>query len=770
MPNLKKILPAILAILISTSTLVYAEGEKLVEIQIQGNRRIETSAILNVVKIHAGDLLFNDKTNTDITAIYKLGHFKDVQALKEVTNKGVVLIYVVQEKPIIRDITFSGNKEITTEKLKEALDFRLNSIFSTKDLAKSIDKIKKMYSDEGYYLAEVQSETKSNSPNELNIKLNIIEGKKVLIQNIHFDGNKAFSNSKLRGIMETKEKWFMSWLTSAGTYKEEVLKNDAMLLSDYYLNNGYVNIKVSEPTIKINETKTALDVFIGITEGNQYKIGEISFKGELIDPAADLRTKLKSEPGGIFNRSLLRGDIGTLTDVYGDKGYAFATINPLTRLDNEKKVVDMTFDIEKGELISIGRINISGNPKTRDKVIRREMRITENALYSATGIKRSKQNLMNTGFFEEANIATARGNSSNKLDVNVDVKEKPTGTFSIGGGYSSLDGFIGQGSVQQANFLGLGLKANLSASVGGKSQTYALGLTDPYFMDTKWTLGGDIYRSERDYTDYTRRLNGVDIKGGYPITDSIGSFMMYKYEIKDLLNPSIPYQALHDANVDDIYPLGKTTTSSIFTSVTHNSTDYRMDPSTGMINSLSAEYAGLGGDNKYARFITDNTIFRPIYKKLIASTKLTLGYIAEVGQQIPIDEKFYLGGIYSLRGYKSRTIAPTKIQLVKDINGNQGNQQIYLGGTKEAFGNFELTFPLLSEVGLKGVLFFDYGNSFDDTSTIFDTLLTSYGFGIRWASPIGPLRLEYGIPINPRSGDISDSKSGRLEFSIGTMF
>jgi outer membrane protein insertion porin family len=562
----------------------------------------------------------------------------------------------------------------------------------------------------------------------------------------------------------------MSWLTGAGTYKEEVLKNDALMLSDYYLNNGYVNIKVSEPTVKINEAKTSLDVYIGITEGDQYRIGEIGFKGELIDPAADLRKKLKCEPGEIFNRSILRTDIGTLTDVYGDKGYAFATINPQTRLDIQKKIVDMTFDIEKGELVSVERITIAGNPKTRDKVIRREMRVTENSLYSATGMKRSKQNLMNTGFFEEANIATAKGSASNKLNVNVDVKEKPTGTFSIGGGYSSLDGFIGQGSVQQANFLGLGLKANLSASFGGKSKTYALGLTDPYFMDTKWTLGGDIYRSERDYTDYTRRLAGADIKGGYPINDSIGTFMMYKFEIKDLLKPSIAYQALHDAYDYNLYPLGTTTTSSVFASITHNNTDYRLDPSTGMIDSLSAEYAGLGGDNKFARFITDHTYFHPIYKKLIASTKLTLGYVGEVGQTVPIDEKFYLGGIYSLRGYKSRTVAPIKIQLVKDINGNQVNQQVYLGGSKEAFGNVELTFPLLSEVGLKGVLFFDYGNSFEDTSTFFDTLLTSYGFGIRWASPIGPLRLEYGIPINPRTGDVVDSKSGRLEFSIGTMF
>ena len=768
MPSYKRILSAILLTLTAGSTLAYAEGEKLAEIRIQGNRRIESAAILNAISMHAGDLLNNDKTDADIRAIYKLGHFLDVQALKDESDKGTILIYSVKEKPIVREITFEGNKEISTDKLKEALGFRQNSVFSSKDLAKSVSKIKKMYSDEGYYLADVQTQIINSSPSNLNVKISITEGEKVLITAIRFDGNKAFSDSKLKGVMETKEKWFMSWLTGAGTYKEEVLKNDALLLADQYLNNGYVNIKVGEPEIKLNETKTAFNVSIGITEGEQYRIGAIGFKGDLLDSEADLRKKLKSETGEIFNRSVLRGDIGTLTDVYGDKGYAFATINPQTRIDNDKKNIDLIFDVDKGELVSIERINISGNPKTRDKVVRREMRVTESELYSATGMKRSKQNLMNLGFFEEANIATAKGSAGNKLNVSVEVKEKPTGTFSVGGGYSSLDGLIAQGSVQQSNFLGLGLKANLSASFGGKSKTYAIGLTDPYFMDTKWTLGGDIYRSQRIYADYTRQLTGADIKGGYPINDFLGIFLMYKFEIKDLYDPSVAYQTLHDIDLTNSYPLGKTTTSSIFASITHNSTDYRLDPSTGMINSFSAEYAGLGGDNKFARFITDHTYFYPLYKKLIASTKLTVGYIGEVGKPVPIDEKFYLGGIYSLRGYKSRTVSPTTSQREGDFAGNQSIQQIYLGGDKEFSGNVEVTFPLLTDFGLKGVMFFDYGNSITKLPTAFNTMLMSYGMGIRWASPMGPLRLEYGIPLNPR--EVIDSKSGRLEFSIGSMF
>jgi outer membrane protein insertion porin family len=747
-----------------------AEGEKIVEVRIAGNHRIESAAILNVVSIKAGDTLYDEKTDADIRAIYKLGHFQDVQAATDETDKGTVLVYTVLEKPVVRDIKFEGNKELGSEKLKEALEFRQNSILSTKDMTKSVAKIKKLYGDEGYYLAEIVPVVEKRTPTELAITFKITEGKKILIRTIHFDGNRAFTASQLRKAMETKEKWFLSWLTGAGTYKEEVLKNDALLIADHYMNNGYINVKVGEPTVKLTDAKDALEVFIGITEGEQFRLGEIEFKGELLEPVSELRKKIKAEPGQVFSRSTLRTDIASLTDVYADKGYAFANINPLTKTDNAKRIIDLTFDMEKGELVSLERINIAGNPKTRDKVIRRELRVTEGDLSSATGMKRSKQNLMNTGYFEEANLATAKGSAVNKLNVNVDVKEKPTGSFSVGGGYSSLDGIIGQGSVQQSNFLGLGLKANVSGSIGSRSQTYSVGLTDPYFLDTKWNVGGDIYRSERIYNDYTRRLTGADIKGGYPINDFLGTFLMYKYEVKDIFNPQQAYQ---DFNIDDpeSFPLGVTTTSSIMASITHNNTDYRLDPTTGFIDSVSAEFAGLGGNNKFARYTMENTWFHPLYKKVVFSTKLVLGYIQEVeGQLVPIDEKFYLGGIYSLRGYKARTVCPVKhLGLASAINASTSDQVVYLGGNKEVNGNVEFSFPLIADVGVKGVMFFDYGNSTGDTyAGLFKSLLMSYGGGIRWASPLGPLRLEYGFPVNPRSG--LDSPGGRFEFSIGSLF
>ena len=746
-------------------------SDKIAAVRISGNHRIEAAAVMQAVRIKAGDLLDPEKVDADIRAIFKLGHFTDVKAQSEVKDGALVLEYVVTEKPIVREIKIEGAKEISADKVREAVEIKPNSVFSAKALQKSVKKVKKLYADEGYYLAEVSGDISQRSDNDIHVIFRIKEGDKVLIRKIEFDGNHAFADKKLKKTMETDEKWFLSWLTGAGTYKEEVLKNDVNLLTELYMNNGYVNVKVGEPKVELLPDRTGLKVNIGITEGEQYRLGKLAFKGDLLETESVLAGKLKEKTGQLFSRADLRTDVFALTDIYADKGYAFANASPITKLNADSHTIDITFDMEKGQKVTIDRINISGNTKTRDKVVRRELRLDEGEQYSSTALKRSKQNLMNTGFFEEANIATVKGSAPDKLDMNVEVKEKPTGTFSIGAGYSSLDGIIGQGSIQQANFLGLGLKMNAAASLGSKSQTYNLGLTDPYFMDTKWTVGGDIYRTERQYLDYTRRATGGDIKAGYSLSDTLGTFWLYKYEQKEIFDESQELlQNIRNGSV--LAPEATSTTSAIVASLTSNTTDYRPDPTTGMINTLSIEFAGLGGSNRYIKYLTEHTVFHPLLWG-VGSLRGTLGYVQSYGgKDVPIDEKFYLGGISSLRGFSSRTVSPYKTTPIDviDVNGAHGidDKRVYLGGAVEAVANAEYTFPLLKEAGLKGVLFFDAGNCEDTFKSTFSNVLTSYGGGIRWFSPIGPLRLEYGIPINPREG--IDSKGGKLEFSIGSMF
>ncbi len=759
-----------------------ADGEKIAEVTVKGNRRIETIVILNAVKVKAGDTLSLERVDNDIRAIYKLGYFQDVKAETEKSDKGAVLVYQVVERPIVREVRIEGNKEISADKIREAFAVKAGAIFSAKEMTNGVKKVKKLYADDGYYLAEVNATPVKRSNTDMGIQLKITEGEKVLIKKIRFEGNKAFPDKKLKKMMETGEKSFLSWITNAGTYKEEVLKNDVAGIADLYYNNGYVNVKVGEPKVELLPDKSGLIVTIGITEGEQYRTGAIDFKGDLLESKEELAKKVKLKTGGVFSRATLRGDIFTLTDLYADKGYAFANVTPLSQVDPEKKTVGITFELEKGDLVHIDRININGNTKTRDKVIRREMKLADGDLYNATALKKSKQSLMNLGYFEEANIATAKGSAPDKLNINVDVKEKPTGTFSIGAGYSSLDGIIGQGSVQQSNFLGLGLKANLAASLGKRTQTYNLGLTDPYFMDTKWTLGGDIYRTLRDFLDFNRLVTGIDIKAGYPLSDELSTFLVYRFEDKKISDESLALKTSIN-NGALIQPETTGTTSSITGSITRNTTDYRLDPTKGMVNSFSMEIAGLGGTNRFLRYIGNSSVFFPAKWGTVIMLRGELGYIQGLGMDVPLDERFYLGGINTIRGYLPRTVSPyrqtnvtvplpnTNVDPLKGIvppGTTTAVNRPFIGGDTEAFFNAEWVFPVVKEAGLKGVLFFDMGDAYDGIGTAFRRVQASYGFGFRWASPMGPLRLEYGFPINPRDG--IDSASGRFEFSIGSFF
>jgi outer membrane protein insertion porin family len=736
------------------SVCVFAEDARIVSITVKGNQRIDTAAISLVIKSKAGEPLSQEKVSQDIKEIYKLGYFEDVKVESERSGSGIILSYLVIEKPIVREIRIVGNKEIKDEKIRDAIILKPNSVFSTKDLTSSEKKVKKLYTDEGYYLADVSAKSEKKGKNELRLVFTVSEGKKVLIKTIRFEGNKAFSARKLRKAMQTKEKWFLSWLTGAGAYKEEVLKNDVNLIADLYFNKGYINAKIGDPEVKLLDDKSGLDVTIRITEGEQFKNGDVDFKGDLILGKEILKKQIKMKKGEIFSRAVLREDVVALTDKYTDKGYAFANVTPLSKIDPNTKTIDITFEFEKGNMVFIEKINITGNSKTRDKVIRRQFKLAEGDLYSSGALKRTKQNLTNLGYFEEVNIASAKGSADNKLNLNAEVKEKSTGKFSIGGGYSSADGPIGQASIQQDNFLGLGLKAILSGSIGGETQTYTLGLTDPYFRDTKWTLGGDIYRTEREYTDYDRRVTGADIKAGYPLTDDLNTYWLYRWESKDIFNQTDALDSVEEITQESSYTL-----SSIYASLSLNTTDFRLDPTKGTSTTLSVEYAGPGGNARFIRYIGESAVFFPFKWNTVFSLRGTLGYLQRVGRDIPIDENFYLGGINTIRGYETREVAP----YVTTPDGIA-----FIGGNKQAVFNAEYVFPILKEANIKGLFFFDTGNAYAPGQQIFSTMRSSYGFGVRWYSPMGPLRLEYGIPVNPRPG--IDSSSGKLEFSIGGFF
>jgi outer membrane protein insertion porin family len=382
------------------------------------------------------------------------------------------------------------------------------------------------------------------------------------------------------------------------------------------------------------------------------------------------------------------------------------------------------------------------------------MKLVEGELFSASKLKRSKARINNLGFFEVVDVSTSPGSDESQMNVDVKVEERPTGTFSVGAGYSSVDGFVAQGSITQENFLGRGWRMNLAASLGGESSTYQLGLTDPYFLDTRWTLGFEIYQTEREWNDFTREAKGFAIKAGHPVGEYSRILGTYRLELKDIYDVSeFASNTIKDQE-------GESTVSSFTTVFNYNSTDNRLDPSSGTDFEASWEFAGLGGDEHYSKYVLDARTFWPWRWGTVFSVRGQIGYVHEwQDEDVPLDERFYLGGIYTMRGFESREVGP------RDINGE------FIGGDTTAFFNFEYIFPLYKELKIKGVTFFDVGNAwgddyFGEDDEAFGSWRYSTGAGIRWLSPLGPMRFEYGYNLDARDYEANS----KFDFMIGRFF
>jgi outer membrane protein insertion porin family len=734
-------------------TVVVAQNWRVDEIVIEGNRRVEQGAIRAVLSARPGEAVPAEEIDRDLQAIFRLGRFRDVTAEIEERNGKNVLVYKVEEQPLVRRIEFADNKELSEEKLRPLLTVKVPDIYSPPKVKETIEALRKAYIEEGYYAASIDPQLVVNDENEGTLTFRINEGTKVYIDNIRFDGNNVITDKELRKVMETKEKWVFSWLTGRGTYNEQILQNDLEIVADHYYNQGYVQVKVRQPRITLSEDNEEMDVDIEIDEGAQFRVGELNVQGDLLQNSEEILALSKLKPNDIFSRELLRASVLAINNLYADRGYAYVNVSPLTRIDPEKKLVNLVFDIEQGIQVTIDHIRIIGNSKTRDKVIRREMKVAEGELYNASKLNESRRKVNNLGFFDEVKIATTKS-ADDRMDVDVEVKERPTGTFSVGVGYSSVDGVVGQGSVTQENFLGRALKLNLAASVGSKSTTYQLGLTDPWFLDRDLTLGFDLYKTDREWDDFSKRTNGGDFKLGFPVTENSRAFFIYRYEEKEIFDvDATATQFVQDQE-------GESTLSSVTGTLTRNTTDYRLDPTRGSVASASVEFAGLGGTQKFAQYNLDYRHFFPFKWDTVFSAHGHLGYIHGVGgEEVPIDERFFLGGLNSLRGFESRTVGPRERNL-------DDTDWEYSGGDKAAYFNFEYLVPLLKEMNLKGVLFFDAGNAWGEEERYFDDMRYSVGGGIRWFSPMGPLRLEWGYNLDPRD----DEPQSNFEFSIGSFF
>lgn len=738
-------------------------------VRIDGVRRIDEAVVEETVRVISGTPVDSAAIDSDIRSIYSLGYFRDIKARVE-HNAGMdTLVYEVDERPLVRKIRTVGNEELKSSKIRGVLSLRIPGILRAQDLKESENAVRSMYREEGFYAVEVSSRVDVNRNNEATVYFDINEGEKVTIDDIEFEGNTVFSDRKLRGFIQTKEWWIFSWITSGGKYNEGMLQNDLMIIKDQYFNVGHVRVDVKQPHIVLSEDRTEMDIFIEIDEGPQYSVGSVDIQGDLLQEKQEMIALLDFTTGEVFSREKMRENMDRLDSLYSNRGYAYVNIVPQTLINDETKEVDLTFNVEQGIQVEIGRINISGNTKTRDKVIRREMTLVEGDLFSSGRLETSKKRVNNLGFFSEINVdSIPREDDESVMDVNVDVKEQPTGTFSVGFGYSSTDGFIGQGSVSQDNFLGKALQLNLSGSLGGDYTNYRVGLLNPYFMDKNLALGFDAYRTDREWDEYSVESTGGNLKLGLPLSYETRLFFVYKLEQQDIYDVS-PYSSWYILQQE-----GTSVISSLYASISKNTTDFRPDPSRGYMSEFSVEFAGIGGTEKFVKTIVDHRHFFPIKWGIVFSPHAQIGYVTGYNDEdIPLDERFFLGGINTIRGFDSREVGPRQPRRVPvlDEEGNityvpSTTDYDYIGGEKVAYANLELIFPLLKEAKLKGLIFFDIGNAWDEDEEYFSDMRYSAGVGIRWQSPLGPLRLEWGYNLDPYEYE----DNSVFDFSIGKFF
>jgi len=724
-------------------------------LQVRGSHRVEKDAILAVVRSKVGDKLDFGTLDKDLRDIYKMGFFKDVKMETEDGPKGKIVTFIVTEKPSIGKIVFKGNKEMDGDDLKKEVGISLYSILDNNDIRQSINRLKEFYRQKGYYNVEIKEKTEPLPDNQVKLEYDIDEHEKIYIKKIQFVGNTDFDTDELKGVMETREKWFLSWITGRGLLNKKMLEFDAHKLTSFYHNHGFIKAKVGEPKVTYDKKLDGLVVTIEIDEGPKYGIGKVAVEGDMIEPADELLKKVQIGKQKVFNREIVRRDVSALREVYTDKGYAFAEVTPIIREGKETQLADVTYKISKGKKVRFERINITGNTRTRDKVIRRQLKVIEGEDFSGKGLEQSTANLNRLGFFEDVEIKTKKGSSDDKMILDVNVKEKATRTFSVGAGYSSAYSAFVMFQLADDNFLGYGQKLQGTARIGLTASEFDIKFVEPWLFDRPLSLGLDAYKWSQEYTDYSRASLGGAVNLGSPL--GIDAYTrgsaLYDYD---------------DANISDVAPyasqslkdmIGRNVTSSMTFRLRRDSRDKRFNTSKGSVNSISLQYAGgiLQGDEYFNKYRAQSAWFFPFFWDTVFMVRGQWGYVQKrSGGKLSVFQKFFLGGINSVRGFDYQSISP-----IDEKTGDRVGGEIMMAYTGE------FSFPLLREQGLVGLVFFDAGNVWAQNPPpgIINSngLKKSAGAGVRWYSPIGPLRLEYGWVIGREPGE----SAGRWEFTVG---
>lgn len=755
-------------------------NQKVLAIDVEGNKKIEKDAIVSRLKTQVGGFYSAALIKEDIAALFKMAYFYDVQVFREIQGADLRLVYRVLEKPSIAEISYEGHSEIKTEELEEASGIKVYEILDNSKIRDAVEKLQKLYEDKGYFLAKIEPKIEDITKGEtVKLKFTVTENDKVKVKKITFLGNRRLKDGTLKGKMMTSEGGYFSFMSGSGAYKQDAFDRDTQILRFLYFNEGFVQVKIDRPQVYVTPDKKDIYITIRIEEGEQFEVGDIDFAGDLLFGRDELANAIEINKRKVFSYEILQKDLGELQAKYGDLGYAYANVIPRTRINEKDRKVDVTFEFDKGSKVYFGFFNVVGNTKTRDKVVRRELKIKEGELYNETRKRQSVENIQRLGFFDEVTFKTsAPPDNPDVMNVEIVVKERNTGSIQLGAGYGSATGFTLQGQVNQANFLGKGQKLGAGLNVSRDGSYYNFNFTEPHYNDTDWSIGVDLYQSLSNRYDYEEKKLGGNVRLGHPIGEDLTASVRYKYD-KTTLDPV--YDSGNKLVTDyTLFPLDTASgdTSSVTGILEYDKRNDRFSPSKGVFASASLEYAGLGGNIKYTRGSTVFRYFKKLFWEVVWRNNASYSFISphDSSTEPPFNELFLLGGPYSLRGYRFYRVGKTRYsQMTYDrlradpyFRSHEDADRLAnkpFGGRQQLLYQMEFEFPLIAEAGIKGVTFYDVGQAEDAITS--EKFYSDIGFGFRWFSPIGPLRFEWGFPM--KTLDVAPDPVV-FEFSIGAPF
>lgn len=797
---------------IPADDLELAEGAQIGRIDVTGNRRISASDVRAYLRLKVGEPFQKSILTRDVRELWRSGFFDDIEVdLKRPSEGNITLRLHVTERPAIATVEFEGNEIISEDDLTEALAVKPETILSRPALKLAIQKIRDMYAEQGYFLAEARFEVKKERNNEVAVRFIITEHSQVSVRRVTFIGNEDIPTEELRAIMFTGNPGIMGF-GSGGPFRQDAFERDIAMISAMYYDRGFLQVSVHTPRVMLTPDKSGIEVSVTINEGPRFKIRQLRVfeqgpDGSEVEPIGGrraLRMMVQAESGDYFNRAQLLADLGTIRSLYRDEGYANAVAEPQTQIDPTTNEVDLIIPVVRGPVVYFERIEIRGNTKTRDRVIRRQFEIFEGERFSETGLNRTRRRVTALGYFERVDISTEAGSADNRLIVYVDVSEKPTGTFQVGAGFSSIENFIATAQVQQANLFGNGQSLALEAQISGIRRTVNLSFTEPYFMDSDFSLTVSVFDQLRNLTQYAQRSRGGNVTFGYPLIEpEVNVSLTYNATLDEVsTNPgpsllgggalggtsstSSSYAQLPLANL-----FNDGVTSSLRPGISYDTRDNRLFPTSGIYLNASTEWAmrALGSQNHFVRHRWAGRFYVPVWKSLVLKLNTNAGMVTSPDEEgVPIFARFFLGGILDVRGFEFRSVGP-RMPLTSSTdptsppipNGEN------IGGNLMYYQNLELEFPIFEEFGLKAVIFSDLGNAwnlegnyceaagganlYDVISPCFSAkdifnVRTSWGFGFRWQSPMGPLRFEWGFPFKP----LPYEKPQVFQFTIGNFF